>query len=98
MMSSFPKGGQFDTVGQCRGAKTGEICFVVSSQMQQHLQNANALMMRMLTAMVMMFSVILQRRAKMLFENTIREFSALNDDMMVVVLLSGSQKMMQNLL
>ena len=88
-----------DTVGQCRGAKTGEICFVVSSQMQQHLQNANALMMRMLTAMVMMFSVILQRRAKMLFENTVTEFSALNDDMMVVlVVVSGSQKMMQSLL
>ena len=55
MMSTFAKGGQLDTVGQCRGAKTGEICFVVSSQMQQHLQNANALMMRMLSAMVMMF-------------------------------------------
>ena len=67
--------------------------------MQQHLQNANALMMRMLTAMVMMFSVILQRRAKMLFENTVREFSALNDDMMLVlVVVSGSQKMMQSLL
>ena len=97
MMSSFPKGGQFDTVGQCRGAKTGEICFVVSSQMQQHLQNANALMMRMLTAMVMIFFCDLQRRAEMLFENTIREFSALNDDMMMVVV-SGSQKMMQSVL
>ena len=96
-MSSFPKGGQLDTVGQCRGAKTGEICFVVSSQMQQHLHNANALMMRMLSAMVMMFFCDLQRRANMLFENTIREFSALNDDKMVVVL-SGSQKMMQSLL
>ena len=41
--------------------------------------------------------MILQRRAKMLSENTIREFSALNDDMMVVVV-SGSQKMMQSLL
>ena len=55
MMSTFAKGGQLDTVGQCRGAKTGEICFVVSSQMQQQLQNANVLMMRMLSAMVMMF-------------------------------------------
>ena len=55
MMSIFAKGGQLDTVGQCRGAKTGEICFVVSSQMQQHLQNANGLMMRMMSAMVMMF-------------------------------------------
>ena len=97
MMSSFPKGGQFDTVGQCRGAKTGEICFVVSSQMQQHLQNANVLMIRMLSAMVMMFFCDLQIRAKMLFENTIREFSALNDVKMVVVV-SGSQKMMQSLL
>ena len=88
-----------DTVGQCRGAKTGEICFVVSSQMQQHLQNANVLMIRMLSAMVMMFFCDLQIRAKMLFENTIREFSALNDDMMVVlVVVSGSQKMMQSLL
>ena len=55
MMSTFAKGGQLDTVGQCRGAKSGEICFVVSSQMQQHLHNANALRMRMLSAMVMMF-------------------------------------------
>ena len=68
-----------DTVGQSRGAKTGEICFVVSSQMQQHLQNANVLMIRMLSAMVMMFFCDLQIRAKMLFENTIREFSALNE-------------------
>ena len=59
--------------------------------------DANALMMRMLSAMVMMFFCDLQRRAKILFENTIREFSALNDDMMVVVV-SGAQKMMQSLL
>ena len=84
-----------DTVGQCRGAKTGEICFVVSSQMQQHLQNANALMRRMLSAMVMRFFCDFAK--DMLFENTIREFSALNDDMMMVVV-SGSQKMMQSLL
>ena len=96
-MSSFPKVGQLDTVGQSRGAKTGEICFVVSSQMQQHLQNVNALKIRMLTAMVMIFFCDLQRRAKMLFENTVREFSALNDVMMMVVV-SGSQKMMQSLL
>ena len=62
--------------------------------MQQHLQNANVLKMRMLSAMVMIFfcDFAKDRIAKMLLENTIREFSALNDDKMVVVL-SGSLEM-----
>ena len=47
--------------------------------------------------MVMMFFCDFAKEGEMLFENTIREFSALNDDKMVVVL-SGSQKMMQSLL